>query len=296
MTDDNLTLTFSVKLIFPYFWFLKHFYNQFLKKKGKRDHKRCFAAASLFAVTAEPSQRWLTCFTNAALTLPKLLTWSFLICFIAHATVLILFLIMRRIWFTFPLQCCLVHLFPLLALCPLPLIIPLQHSIHLCFSSHSCLHLYSDPQSTERMEADRSEQGLQFHLPLSFRPKPPRIALQAVKDRWLNTLRKMLIALSRRGFHSSSCQWRHVALSYIRTLMKFLLVRTSFIYFSDENWNPGAAVLSDGLLPHSTEDPHLCFTDRSHICGGACVMCLPFVSEHHSAVLHIKQSSGCCDA
>lgn len=32
------------------------------------------------------------------------------------------------------------------------------------------------------MEADRSEQGLQFHLPLSFRPKPPRIALQAVKD------------------------------------------------------------------------------------------------------------------
>ncbi|XP_072242069.1 Hermansky-Pudlak syndrome 5 protein [Leuresthes tenuis] len=39
-----------------------------------------------------------------------------------------------------------------------------------------------DPQSTERMEADRSEQGLQFHLPLSFRPKPPRIALQAVKD------------------------------------------------------------------------------------------------------------------
>ncbi|KAM6937644.1 BLOC-2 complex member HPS5 [Xenentodon cancila] len=39
-----------------------------------------------------------------------------------------------------------------------------------------------DPQSSERMEADRSEQGLQFHLPLSFRPKPPRIALQAVKD------------------------------------------------------------------------------------------------------------------
>lgn len=32
------------------------------------------------------------------------------------------------------------------------------------------------------MEAERSEQGLQFHLPLSFRPKPPRIALQAVKD------------------------------------------------------------------------------------------------------------------
>ncbi|KAM9754373.1 BLOC-2 complex member HPS5 [Menidia menidia] len=39
-----------------------------------------------------------------------------------------------------------------------------------------------DPQSSERTEADRSEQGLQFHLPLSFRPKPPRIALQAVKD------------------------------------------------------------------------------------------------------------------
>uniref|UniRef100_A0A3B5B4S7 Hermansky-Pudlak syndrome 5 protein homolog n=1 Tax=Stegastes partitus TaxID=144197 RepID=A0A3B5B4S7_9TELE len=39
-----------------------------------------------------------------------------------------------------------------------------------------------DPQSTERMEAERSDQGLQFHLPLSFRPKPPRIALQAVKD------------------------------------------------------------------------------------------------------------------
>ncbi|XP_076589718.1 BLOC-2 complex member HPS5 [Chaetodon auriga] len=39
-----------------------------------------------------------------------------------------------------------------------------------------------DPQSSERVEAERSEQGLQFHLPLSFRPKPPRIALQAVKD------------------------------------------------------------------------------------------------------------------
>ncbi|XP_061577696.1 Hermansky-Pudlak syndrome 5 protein [Cololabis saira] len=39
-----------------------------------------------------------------------------------------------------------------------------------------------DPQSSEPTEADRSEQGLQFHLPLSFRPKPPRIALQAVKD------------------------------------------------------------------------------------------------------------------
>ncbi|CAJ1056540.1 Hermansky-Pudlak syndrome 5 protein [Xyrichtys novacula] len=39
-----------------------------------------------------------------------------------------------------------------------------------------------DPQNSERLEAERSEQGLQFHLPLSFRPKPPRIALQAVKD------------------------------------------------------------------------------------------------------------------
>ncbi|TNN87025.1 Hermansky-Pudlak syndrome 5 protein [Liparis tanakae] len=39
-----------------------------------------------------------------------------------------------------------------------------------------------DPQSSERLEAERSEQGLHFHLPLSFRPKPPRIALQAVKD------------------------------------------------------------------------------------------------------------------
>ncbi|KAK9516587.1 hypothetical protein VZT92_024507 [Zoarces viviparus] len=39
-----------------------------------------------------------------------------------------------------------------------------------------------DPQSSERVEAERSEQGLPFHLPLSFRPKPTRIALQAVKD------------------------------------------------------------------------------------------------------------------
>ncbi|XP_037307698.2 Hermansky-Pudlak syndrome 5 protein isoform X1 [Pungitius pungitius] len=39
-----------------------------------------------------------------------------------------------------------------------------------------------DPQSGERTEAERSEQGMQFHLPLSFRPKPPRIALQAVRD------------------------------------------------------------------------------------------------------------------
>ncbi|CAF95692.1 unnamed protein product, partial [Tetraodon nigroviridis] len=39
-----------------------------------------------------------------------------------------------------------------------------------------------DPQSSERAEAERADQGLQFHLPLSFRHKPPRIALQAVKD------------------------------------------------------------------------------------------------------------------
>lgn len=39
-----------------------------------------------------------------------------------------------------------------------------------------------DPQSSERLETDRSEQGLPFNIPLSFRPKPPRIALQAVKE------------------------------------------------------------------------------------------------------------------
>ncbi|XP_008310288.1 BLOC-2 complex member HPS5 isoform X2 [Cynoglossus semilaevis] len=39
-----------------------------------------------------------------------------------------------------------------------------------------------DLQSSERPEAERPEQGMQFHLPLSFRPKPTRIALQAVKD------------------------------------------------------------------------------------------------------------------
>ncbi|XP_035251534.1 Hermansky-Pudlak syndrome 5 protein isoform X1 [Anguilla anguilla] len=37
-------------------------------------------------------------------------------------------------------------------------------------------------QPPERPEPDRSEAGLQFHLPLSFRPKPPRVALQAVRD------------------------------------------------------------------------------------------------------------------
>ncbi|XP_072528387.1 Hermansky-Pudlak syndrome 5 protein [Salminus brasiliensis] len=39
-----------------------------------------------------------------------------------------------------------------------------------------------DSQSCVRAEGDKSELGLQFHLPLTFRPKPPRIALQAVKD------------------------------------------------------------------------------------------------------------------
>ncbi|KAJ8252218.1 hypothetical protein COCON_G00215300 [Conger conger] len=37
-------------------------------------------------------------------------------------------------------------------------------------------------QPPDRPEPDRSEAGLQFHLPLSFRPKPPRVALQAVRD------------------------------------------------------------------------------------------------------------------
>ncbi|XP_015254684.1 PREDICTED: Hermansky-Pudlak syndrome 5 protein [Cyprinodon variegatus] len=59
---------------------------------------------------------------------------------------------------------------------------PSSYSIHLCFSSHSCPHLRLDPQSGERPDADRPDQGLQFHLPLSFRSKPPRMALQAVKD------------------------------------------------------------------------------------------------------------------
>ncbi|KAJ0069242.1 hypothetical protein NL108_003162, partial [Boleophthalmus pectinirostris] len=39
-----------------------------------------------------------------------------------------------------------------------------------------------NPQSSERLEVERSEQALPFNLPLSFRPKPPRIALQAVKE------------------------------------------------------------------------------------------------------------------
>ncbi|XP_062859376.1 Hermansky-Pudlak syndrome 5 protein isoform X2 [Trichomycterus rosablanca] len=38
-----------------------------------------------------------------------------------------------------------------------------------------------DTQSCAHVEEDKSDL-LQFHLPLSFRPKPPRVALQAVKD------------------------------------------------------------------------------------------------------------------
>ncbi|XP_072292058.1 Hermansky-Pudlak syndrome 5 protein isoform X2 [Eucyclogobius newberryi] len=43
-------------------------------------------------------------------------------------------------------------------------------------------HVDHDPQYSERLEVERSEQGLPFNIPLSFRPKPPRIALQAVKE------------------------------------------------------------------------------------------------------------------
>ncbi|XP_030646125.1 BLOC-2 complex member HPS5 [Chanos chanos] len=39
-----------------------------------------------------------------------------------------------------------------------------------------------DSQTCERTEGERTESGLQFHLPLAFRTKPPRIALQAVRD------------------------------------------------------------------------------------------------------------------
>lgn len=53
----------------------------------------------------------------------------------------------------------------------------------ICVFPLAFAHLSSDPQGSERVEAERSDQGLQFHLPLSFRHKPPRIALQAVKDR-----------------------------------------------------------------------------------------------------------------
>lgn len=39
-----------------------------------------------------------------------------------------------------------------------------------------------EPQTVERLEGERPEQGLPFVLPLTFRPKPPRIALQVVKE------------------------------------------------------------------------------------------------------------------
>uniref|UniRef100_A0A672GM99 Hermansky-Pudlak syndrome 5 protein homolog n=1 Tax=Salarias fasciatus TaxID=181472 RepID=A0A672GM99_SALFA len=48
---------------------------------------------------------------------------------------------------------------------------------------------------SERADAERSEQGLPFHLPLSFRPKPPRIALQAVKDSILLNFKKIQSSL-----------------------------------------------------------------------------------------------------
>lgn len=54
-------------------------------------------------------------------------------------------------------------------------------SFFIFYSSTSCS---SDPQSCVRAEGDKSDLCLQFHLPLSFRPKPPLIALQAVKDRY----------------------------------------------------------------------------------------------------------------
>lgn len=56
------------------------------------------------------------------------------------------------------------------------------------------------------MEAERSEQGLQFHLPLSFRHKPPRIALQAVKDRWTSEETK--------GQFANSCNKSNVSKLY----------------------------------------------------------------------------------
>ncbi|CAL9696958.1 unnamed protein product [Knipowitschia caucasica] len=43
-------------------------------------------------------------------------------------------------------------------------------------------HVDQEPQGSEHLEVERSEQGLPFNIPLSFRPKPPRIALQAVKE------------------------------------------------------------------------------------------------------------------
>ncbi|KAK6472477.1 Hermansky-Pudlak syndrome 5 protein-like protein [Huso huso] len=46
------------------------------------------------------------------------------------------------------------------------------------------------PPINERVEADRTDFLLQFHIPLSFRPTPPRVALQAVKDSVSSFVRK----------------------------------------------------------------------------------------------------------
>lgn len=127
-----------------------------------------------FALTAEWSPWWLTCIFTSFI-------WSFLSVpwYHTYFTILVLFfmfsvqyLIYSGVWYLYTI--CL-HFVLFLSSCP---------STPSVFSSGSCPRGYSDPQSSERMEAERSEQGLQFHLPLSFRPKPPRIALQAVKERW----------------------------------------------------------------------------------------------------------------
>lgn len=46
------------------------------------------------------------------------------------------------------------------------------------------------PPTNERVEADRTDFLHQFHIPLSFRPTPPRVALQAVKDSVSSFVRK----------------------------------------------------------------------------------------------------------
>ncbi|KAK6472920.1 Hermansky-Pudlak syndrome 5 protein-like isoform X1 [Huso huso] len=50
-------------------------------------------------------------------------------------------------------------------------------------------HGHPAPPSV-RVEADRIDPLLQFHIPLSFRPTPPRVALQAVKDSVSSFMRK----------------------------------------------------------------------------------------------------------
>uniref|UniRef100_A0A669FC51 Hermansky-Pudlak syndrome 5 protein homolog n=1 Tax=Oreochromis niloticus TaxID=8128 RepID=A0A669FC51_ORENI len=62
-----------------------------------------------------------------------------------------------------------------------------------------------DPQTSERTEAERSDQGLQFHLPLSFRPKPPRIALQAVKDS--SQIQDPLVLLDPASLREALMEW-----------------------------------------------------------------------------------------